>query len=364
MVQRTRLAFFQAGLIIICAFGAWQISDNLSTDEGEGSFSIIDSNEKVHHFDEEPSRVAITNTYAASVMKMLGIDMNVVVGVSGDFYDQDLWPDLSSRDLIQQSAHSEIDFEALLDTRPEVYIVFATNGMVDTNSIREKLEPIGIKVLAFDFYKYDSLRTEMSVLAKIFGKQSEALDVFAEFDAIEKLVEDRISGLDEEDRPNVVMEHHASLTRDPVVLTGTSQWTDIIGMAGGINVFADLPGHTTHVDMEAILDANPDVLMFDGIVFDIGFNSFDDEGQCTTHMDFIKTRPGFENMVAIEDDRMVIMSGEFAGPMMIHGLPSLAKILHPDLFEDVDSDSYIQDFFQNYHGVEMTGKFVCYSAGS
>jgi iron complex transport system substrate-binding protein len=284
--------------------------------------------------------------------------------VSGDFYDQDLWPDLSSRDLIQQSAHSEIDFEALLDTRPEVYIVFATNGMVDTNSIREKLEPIGIKVLAFDFYKYDSLRTEMSVMAKIFGKQSEALDVFAEFDAIEKLVEDRISGLDEEDRPNVVMEHHASLTRDPVVLTGTSQWTDIIVMAGGINVFADLPGHTTHVDMEAILDANPDVLMFDGIVFDIGFNSFDDEGQCTTHMDFIKTRPGFENMVAIEDDRMAIMSGEFAGPMMIHGLPSLAKILHPDLFDDVDSDSYIQDFFQNYHGVEMTGKFVCYSAGS
>jgi iron complex transport system substrate-binding protein len=204
----------------------------------------------------------------------------------------------------------------------------------------------------------------MSVMAKIFGKQSEALDVFAEFDAIEKLVEDRISGLDEEDRPNVVMEHHASLTRDPVVLTGTSQWTDIIVMAGGINVFADLPGHTTHVDMEAILDANPDVLMFDGIVFDIGFNSFDDEGQCTTHMDFIKTRPGFENMVAIEDDRMAIMSGEFAGPMMIHGLPSLAKILHPDLFDDVDSDSYIQDFFQNYHGVEMTGKFVCYSAGS
>ena len=29
------------------------------------------------------------------------------------------------------------------------------------------------------------------------------------------------------------MEHHASLTRDPVVLTGTSQWTDMIDRAGG-----------------------------------------------------------------------------------------------------------------------------------
>lgn len=364
MTQRSRLAFLQAGLIIVCALGAWQISDGFSSDEGASSFSIIDSNDKVHNFDREPSRVAITNTYAASVMKMLGVDLDIIVGVSGDFYDEELWPNLSSKDLIQQSAHSEIDFEALLDTRPEVYIVFATNGMVDTNSIRQKLEPIGIKVLAFDFYKYDSLRTEIGSLAKLLGKESEAADIFAEFDAIEKLVGDRISDLQEEDRPKVVMEHHASLTRDPVVLTGTSQWTDIIEMAGGINVFADLPGHTTHVDMEAILDANPDVLMFDGIVFDIGFNSFDVGDECATHMDFIKTRPGFDSMTAIEDDRMMIMSGEFAGPMMIHGLPSLAKILHPDLFEDVDSDSYIQDFFQNYHGVEMTGKFVCFSAGS
>ena len=282
------------------------------------------------------SRIAIANTYAASVMKMLGIDMGVVVGVSGDFHDEELWPELSNRDLVQQSAHSEIDFEALLDTRPDVYVVFATNGMVDTNSIREKLEPIGIKVLGLDFYKYDSLRAEIGVMASIFNKQSEAMEIFSEFDAIEKLIGDRLAHLDAGERPNVVMEHHASLTRDPVVLTGTSQWTDIIDMAGGINVFEDLPGHTTHVDMEAILDANPDVLMFDGMVFDIGFNSFDENGECDTHFDFIESRPGFDKMAAVEYDRMAIMSSEFAGPMMIHGLPSVAKILHPELFDDID----------------------------
>ena len=364
MSARTKLAFFQTGLILLCAIGAWQISDSISSEEDSGSFSVTDSNERTHYFDDAPSRIAIANTYAASVMKMLGIDMGVVVGVSGDFHDEELWPELSNRDLVQQSAHSEIDFEALLDTRPDVYVVFATNGMVDTNSIREKLEPIGIKVLGLDFYKYDSLRAEIGVMASIFNKQSEAMEIFSEFDAIEKLIGDRLAHLDAEERPNVVMEHHASLTRDPVVLTGTSQWTDIIEMAGGINVFEDLPGHTTHVDMEAILDANPDVLMFDGMVFDIGFNSFDENGECDTHFDFIESRPGFDKMAAVEDDRMVIMSSEFAGPMMIHGLPSLAKIFHPDLFEDIDSDSYILDYFQDYQGVEVAGKFVCYSAGS
>ena len=149
-----------------------------------------------------------------------------------------------------------------------------------------------------------------------------------------------------------------------MVLTGTSQWTDIIGLAGGINVFADLPGHTTHVDMEAILDSNPDVIMFDGITFDIGFNTFDEDGKCETHFDFIAQRPGFDSMQAVENNRMLVMSGEFAGPMMIHGLPTLAKLLHPSLFEDVDSEQLLDDYFTKYHNIERTGKFVCNSSGS
>ena len=357
------LAIFQAVLIIICSIGVWQYSMGDELENETGSLVVTDSNGVEHTFDQSPSRVAITNTYAASVMRMLQVDLGVVVGVSGDFYDESLWPEFVDTPLVQQSAHSEIDFESLLDSRPEIYIVFATNGMVDTNAIREKLEPVGIKVIALDFYKYDSLRDEINVIANLFGKQLQMAALFEEFDEIETMVSVRIGNMNESVRPQIVMEHHASLTRDPVVLTGTSQWTDMIEKAGGTNVFADLPGHTTHVDMEAILDMNPDILMFDGITFDIGFNSFDDEGKCRTHMDFIADRPGFDSVTAVQDDRMMIMSGEFAGPMMIHGLPTLAKLLHPDLFMDVDTEQYLDDYFTTYHNIERVGKFVCTSTG-
>mgnify|MGYP001165519726 FL=1 len=358
------VAFFQVGLILMCSLGVWYYTGTVNDVDEEGNLQVIDSNGIVHSFSESPSRIALTNTYAASVMRMLDVNLSVVVGVSGDFQDEDLWPEFTDTPIIQNSAHSEIDFEALLDTRPEIYLVFATNGMVDTNAIREKLEPIGIKVVALDFYKYDVLREEILVIAELFGKEAEADLLFSEFEAIELEVENRISGLNSTEMPNVVMEHHASLTRDPVVLTGTSQWTDIIQRAGGINIFKDLPGHTTHVDMEAILDANPDLIMFDGITFDIGFNNFDDKDSCTTHMNFIADRPGFDEIDAVINDRMIIMSGEFAGPMMIHGLPTLAKIFHPSLFEDLDTEKYLEDYFINYHNVNKVGKFVCSSTGS
>ncbi len=276
-MEVSKLAVFQVILVLVCSLGVYQTSIQESeSSTGTGDIVVIDSNDIEHHFDESPSRVALTNTYAASVMRMLDVDMGKVVGISGDFSDELLWPEFVNTPLVQQSAHSEIDFESLLDSRPEVYIVFATNGMVDTNAIREKLEPVGIKVVALDFYKYDSLRDEINVIATLFEKQQQALDLFAEFDMIENMVSERIMNMNESTRPQIVMEHHASLTRDPVVLTGTSQWTDMIEKAGGRNVFADLPGHTTHVDMEAIMDENPDIIMFDGITFEIGFNNYDD----------------------------------------------------------------------------------------
>ncbi len=360
----SKLAIFQVVLVLVCSLGVYQasIQDSISS-TNNGNIIVTDSNGIEHHFDETPSRVAITNTYAASVMRMLEVDLERVVGISGDFDDESLWPEFINTPLVQQSAHSEIDFESLLDSRPEIYIVFATNGMVDTNAIREKLDPVGIKVVALDFYKYDVLRDEINVIANLFGKQQEASDLFSEFDEIENMVSERILGMNESLRPQIVMEHHASLTRDPVVLTGTSQWTDMIEKAGGRNVFADLPGHTTHVDMEAIMDENPDVIMFDGITFDIGFNNYDNEDKCQTHMQFIADRPGFDSITAIQNNRMAIMSGEFAGPMMIHGLPTLAKLLHPDLFSDINADQYLDDYFIEHHNIDRIGKFVCTSFG-
>ena len=362
MKSKVLIGIFQAVVILLCGIGIYNFVINDELDSGSGEIKITDSNDVDHYFEEPPQRVALTNTYAATVMRMLDISEDRIVGVSGDFSDEKLWPELSDKPMIQHSAHSEIDFEAILDTRPDIYIVFANNGMVDTKGIRDKLQPVGVRVVALDFYKYDYLHREISVLATLFGKEEQAKDLFEEFDEIEAMVASKFTDLEYADRPKIVMEHHASLTRDPVVLTGTSQWTDMIDRAGGINVFEGEPGHTTHVDMEAILDHNPDVLMFDGITFDIGYNRYDEQGTtCDIHMEHIKGRAGFESLNAVVDEKLFVFSGEFAGPMMIHGLPTLAKHLHPELFSDVDAESYLDDYFTKYHGVERIGKFVCTS---
>ncbi|MED6338712.1 MAG: hypothetical protein VYC12_06765, partial [Candidatus Thermoplasmatota archaeon] len=142
MQSKALISIFQATIIVLCGIGIYNFVVQSDSDDS-GEIMITDSSGAEHYFDESPKRVAITNTYAATVMRMLDINESLIVGVSGDFSDEKLWPELSNKPMIQHSAHSEIDFEAILDTNPDIYIVFANNGMVDTGGIRDKLEPVG-----------------------------------------------------------------------------------------------------------------------------------------------------------------------------------------------------------------------------
>ena len=360
---RKMLGSVQLVAILVLAYAMIHVVTNETELADEGGIAVTDTSGEAFTFDAPPDRIVVSNTYAATAMRMLDADMESIVGVSGDFEDSELWPELSTRPWVQFSAHSEIDYEALLDTRPDVYVVFATNGMVDTDAIRERLAPLGIDVVAFDFYKYDALREEFRQLA-IMLDQMEAYDaLMGEFDAIEATMNEALGDLRDEDRPTVIMEHHASLTRDPVVLTGTSQWDDIIRIAGGSNVFSDLPGHTTHVDMEAILDADPDVMMFDGITFELGYGNNDPNSGCPEHFDLIEGRPGFDALQAVNNGELHIFSGAFAGPMMIHGLPFIAEQFHPERFEEGSGEASLDAFFEDHFDLQRTGTFLCTVGG-
>ena len=80
-------------LIILLIFspGCLQSMDLVDSNENMGGgIGVTDSLGVYHYFEESPSRIAITNTYAASVMRMLNVNSSVIVGVSGDFYDEAL----------------------------------------------------------------------------------------------------------------------------------------------------------------------------------------------------------------------------------------------------------------------------------
>ena len=69
-------------------------------------------------------------------MRMLNVNLSAIVGISGDFNDEVLWPEFTNTDIIQQSAHSEIDFESLLSTfgLPPSFIICDDKSLIVSSS--------------------------------------------------------------------------------------------------------------------------------------------------------------------------------------------------------------------------------------
>jgi iron complex transport system substrate-binding protein len=324
-----------------------------------GNLVVVDSTGKELTIPTGIERVGVVNTFTAEVLRALDVDMSIVVGVSGDFSsgpNSDLWPELSNRRVIQDSAHGEPDIEAMLDLRIEMLITFATHQFVDIQSIRSKLAPAQIVVVGVDLYKYESLYEEIELLGTIFNRTDNAEDLVNELRSIEGMVEQRLSGLDGSEIKEVVIEHHSSTAREPVVRSSQSDWNILLEKCGALNLFEDEPGSVAHIDPEFIIESDPDFFLFDGNLLNLGYGS-SDLSDSIAFLESFKERDGYSPMSAVQNDNFLILSGEFSGPMMIHGMAIMAKAFHPDIFEDIDADQMISDYYRLFHGVEPEGTF-------
>jgi iron complex transport system substrate-binding protein len=291
-------------------------------------------------------------------MRALDVDFSLVVGVSGDFAgNEELWPELSKRRVIQDSAHGEPDLEAMLDSRIQLLITFGTHQFVDIQSIRSKLAPAHIAVVGIDLFKYEKLYDEIRMIGTIFDKVDNAENLITEMQAMETMVADRLSNIAETDRASVMIEHHASTEREPIVRASLSAWNVLLEMAGGDNIFKNEPGTTVHVDPEFIISSDPDFMFFDANLLPIGFGAFDQE-RLDAFIQSVKDREGYGSLHAIQESRIYLLSGEFNGPMMVHGMAVIASTLHPDRFDDIDPNDFISDYYKLFHVIdEMSETF-------
>lgn len=323
-------------------------------DDTAGTVTITDAAGRDLKVSTNLTRVAVVNTYTAEVMRALGVDTSIIVGISTDFQLSSIWDDLDDRRVVQTSAHGEPDVEAMLDLKIQALFTFGTHQQVNIPSLEEKLGVAGIAVIGLDFWRYNTLYSDITTMGKIFQKEKEAAELIAGMEAVEDLIESRVGNIPIEDRPTVIMEHHSSSARDPRPFGALSTWTDIIELAGGVNIFGEEPGSVVGVDPESIPIKNPDYYFLDGMVVDMGYGRSNTQTYDTI-ITALSKRDGFSVISAVIYGDMYLLAGEFSGPMMVYGAGVIASILHPDLFTEEEKNSFISDYFRIVHNVEVTG---------
>lgn len=344
-------------LALVLVPSAYYLTQGRTEGTGTGDgISIVDSAGRTVSVPANLTRIAVVNGYAAEVMRALGVDLSIIVGVSGDMNnDTTLWPEFSDVPVVQTTPVSEPDIEGMLDLRIQALFTYGTHQFINVGTLEKSLSPAGVVVVGLDFFRYENLYAEIGLMGKIFGKEERAAEIVADMQGVEDLIADRIGSIPEEDRPTVVVEHHGSSAGDPVVLSSLSQWTALIANAGGHNVYDDQPGTTIHVTAEDIITQRPDYYFIDGMRLDIGYGKTNQQ-QYESTLASLSQRPGFTAIPAIQNANVYIFSGEFSGPMMIYGTGVLAALLYPDLFSDMEAVDFIEQYYELFHdrGVQGT----------
>ena len=142
--------------------------------------------------------------------------------------------------------------EAVLATRPQLVLLYASQ---DNRAAAERLHAAGVATLSLKIDSVADFRRAARLVGLATGRDEAARATVDSVDATLARVRRLTSG---RPRPAVLWR---AWEAPLLVIGGGSFLTEIIDIAGGRNVFADLPGPSPQVSFEEILRRDPDVMI-------------------------------------------------------------------------------------------------------
>ena len=331
-------ALMSLGILIAASAGA---------DDSKYPMTVTDSAGREVVLPSQVQRVIVLNTDAAEAVAALGAS-DMIVGLAEGIKDAYEFAGLKDRTSI--GTWTEIDYEMIGSLAANgsqekstdlIVIGYVYPGKPNgVEAVSKNLEAVGdIPALGLDFYKAENMSREMTLLGSILGKEKQAEEILNWHDSRMAEVETAVAGLD---HPRVYIEGSSKGLGEITTFGKQSGSGMLLEKAGGENVM-DKDEAYPKVDWEWVVTENPDIIIrtdylksSDGLP-GWSLSSGNDSTSLKEKRDEIMSRPGADNITAIKNNQVYIMSAPtLFGLDSVAGLERLANILHPEIGLDAE----------------------------
>ena len=213
------------------------------------------------------------------------------------------------------------DMERILSLRPDLVLSYGSQ-----TDVQAQLERAKIRVFSYRHAGLAGVFSTLKELGAAVGRPADgerlARDIRTGLDAIEARVKGR-----PKPRTLLVFERDPESLRGVYVSGGVGFLHDMLGIAGGINVFADVAREAVQPSIETILTRAPDVIVE---VRATGLLGTADVAGAKRAWSALASVP------AVKQGRIHILLGEHLvvpGPRVVKGTEAFARALHPDVFK-------------------------------
>jgi len=212
----------------------------------------------------------------------------------------------------------DYNLEAIVNLEPDLVLA----AEINTPEQVQALADLGLNVFWLaNPTSMDEMYANLLTVGQLTGHEAEAAELAASLEERVAEVERLVAGAGES--PSVFYELDSTEPNAPWT-AGPGTFIDtLISMAGGENVAADIEGQYVQLSLEKLVIEDPDIILLGDAAYGATPES-------------VGQRSGWESLAAVKNERVYPFDDNLVsrpGPRLVEGLETLAKLLHPELFD-------------------------------
>ena len=251
---------------------------------------------------ETPARIVSLNPTSTELLFAIGAGKRIVGRTQWD-----VWPD-EARDIPDVGPGLRPNVEAVLARRPDLVVLYASE---DNRSATAQLQAAGVRTIALRIDSIGSFVRGARLLGLATGRGPEAAAVV---DSVRWTLDRVRAATANLERPSVFWHVWDS----PIITIGAGSYmSELVEIAGGRNVYADLPDPSASVALEDVVRRNPAIVL---------------AGPDGARV--MRESAAWRALPAVRDGRIAIVDTTLVGRPSVHlgeAAVSLARLLHPSL---------------------------------
>jgi len=186
----------------------------------------------------------------------------------------------------------------------------------------KQLDSLGITYMGIDPKDFDGIFKDIELLGKVTGVEGEASKLIKDMQEDVSRVLNRVK-----DVPKVRVFYVIDATDLTLPWTaGPGSFIDsLITMAGGENIAAEATGAWVQFSIEEVVSSDPEIIILPA-----------KHGTAFTSPEVLKEHPAWRETTAVKQNRIYLIDGDLVdrtAPRIVQGLEEIAKIVHPEVFE-------------------------------
>ena len=269
--------------------------------------------------------------------KLVGVDKYSSTRSFGDIYPT-VFPELKELPIV--GVYNEPNIEFIVSLRPDLIFGGWVTSPEDSDNIQEKT---GTPVVGiYTFKNMEGMFTEINLVGTVLGKEKEAEELISYCNNKIDKVTEVTSEIPNSEKPTVYLGFWKTITKTPVIY-------DPVDLAGGINVAGNLPGTfyagtAVEVSIEQIIAWNPDIILIHHPTKIWG-----------PPIDEVLSDPRLQTINAVKNRKVFHTLGMWQGwdhPRVFTETVYMAKLFHPEEFEDLDVEKEGNEIFERFYHID------------